>query len=449
MSLFETRQIYKVIEVTRMVKGLLEDSPISELWIEGEVSNFKYHTSGHIYFTLKDSHSQIRCAIFKPVASHLKFIPENGDSIIMYGRLTVYEVKGEYQIVGSRVEPLGIGALQQAFEKLKKKLEAEGLFDPAHKKPIPLISHRIGVITSSTGAAIRDIINIITRRFNNASILIHPVAVQGEGAAQEIAAAIKTMNEIEDIGVLIIGRGGGSIEDLWAFNEEIVVKSIYESRIPVISAVGHETDFTLADFVADYRAPTPSAAAEKAAPNKADLVNKLYSLNTRLRSQLRSRMELLKQRVKTAESRLQSKSGRDQIEQLRQKLDDLLSRGYDSLQSFISQNRINLDNYQEKLKLIGIPSKISEIHKDILNLEQRGIMGIKHLLNSKKDNFGTLIAKLNALSPLSVLQRGYSISLKHPSGEVIKDANDVSVGDKIKTRLAKGEIISEVEKTGT
>lgn len=447
MELFENRQIYKVTQVTRMVKAILEESPISELWVEGEVSNFIYHTSGHIYFTLKDSNSQIKCAIFKPIPSRLRFIPENGMSIILYGKLTVYESRGEYQIIGTRVEPLGIGALQMAFEQLKKRLEDEGLFDQAHKKPIPLVPKRIGVITSSTGAAIRDIINVITRRFSNISILLHPSAVQGEGAGQEIANAIKTMNEIGDLDVLIVGRGGGSLEDLWAFNEEIVARSIYESKIPIISAVGHEIDFTIADFVADFRAPTPSAAAEIVVANKADLVRRLNSLNTRLYSNLSSQVELLDKRLENAYNRLLSKSGKDRINMLRQELDDLVSRAQNSLNDFIYQNKVTLNSHREKLTYIGVPSKLSEMKKDVTNLEQRCVTSIKHIIESKDDDFRTSVAKLNALNPLSVLQRGYSISYRYPSGEVIKNPNDVSVGDKIRTRLANGEIICQVEES--
>ena len=259
--MLEARQIYKVSEVTGIVKRTLENSPIASLWLEGEVSNFVRHSSGHLYFTLKDSKSQIKCVIFRSSADRLRFAPESGISIILYGKLTVYEPRGEYQIIGTRVEPLGIGDLQLAFEQLKNRLGAEGLFDEAHKKPIPLVPQRVGVITSPTGAAIRDILNVMGRRFSNVSILIHPVSVQGNAAPGEIAAAIDTMNAVGGLDVLIVGRGGGSVEDLWAFNEEVVARSIYASEIPVISAVGHEIDFTISDFVADYRAPTPSAAA--------------------------------------------------------------------------------------------------------------------------------------------------------------------------------------------
>jgi exodeoxyribonuclease VII large subunit len=406
MEIFETetRQIYEVSEVTRIVKSILENSPVSTLWIQGEVSNFSQPASGHLYFTLKDSNSQIKCAIFRPAADRLRSMLEDGASIVLYGRLSVYEPRGEYQIIGTRVEPLGVGALQLAFEELKKRLQAEGLFDTAHKKPIPLVPQRVGVVTSPTGAAIRDILNVIGRRFSNVSVLIHPVTVQGEGSGKQIAAAIETMNQRGGLDVLIVGRGGGSAEDLWAFNEEVVARSIYASEIPVISAVGHEIDFTIADFVADFRAPTPSAAAEMVVANKADLVRSLEGLNTRLRSSIDNRVQLLKRRLEGTQYRLLSRDGRDRIHQHQQNIDDLL---------------------------------------------QRCAVSIQHLLKTRKDRFGKAIAELNALSPLAILQRGYSVCFRHPSRELVKSAAEVSVGDKVEVKLANGEIICEVERALT
>lgn len=445
MSFFDAQRIYKVSEVTKRVKALLEDSPIAELWVEGEVSNFKAHTSGHLYFTLKDSDSQIRCVVYKSVADRLRFVPENGISIVMYGRLTVYEPRGDYQVIGLRVEPLGLGALQLAFEQLKKRLEAEGLFDVSNKKPIPLVPRRVGVVTSPTGAAIRDILNIMGRRFSNVSVLIHPVAVQGEGAAEEIAAAIKTMNEIGGLDVLIVGRGGGSMEDLWAFNEEVVARSVYASKIPVISAVGHEIDFTIADFVADRRAPTPSAAAEMVVANKADLVRQLENLNVRLYSLIASRIELLQKSLESLQHRLLSQSGQDRINLHRQRIDDILSRSYNVLDSSVSRWKVFLVNYREKLLYIGIPARISDMQKSLVNLEQNCIVNMRHLLESRVDRFKTALAGLNALNPLSVLQRGYSICFRHPSREVVKGAWEVSVGDKLGVKLASGEVVCEVK----
>jgi exodeoxyribonuclease VII large subunit len=447
MDLFETQHIYKVSEVTKIVKSILEESHIANLWVEGEVSNFRIPSSGHQYFILKDPNSQIKCVIYRSSASRLRFVPEDGISVILYGKLTVYEPRGEYQIVGTRMEPLGVGALQLAFEQLKQRLEEEGLFDEAHKKPIPLIPHRVGVITSPTGAAIRDILNVTGRRFSSVSILLHPARVQGEGAAREIAAAIDTMNKIGGVDVLIVGRGGGSVEDLWAFNEEVVARSIYASEIPVISAVGHEIDFTISDFVADRRAPTPSAAAEMVVANKVDLVSRLNSLNARIASSINNRIGRLRERQESTQRRLLSRDGTDKIHSFQQNIDDLLSRARNALTNSVERRRGVLENYSEKLTYIGIPAQISEMRKDIGNLEQRCIINMRHLLKSRADKFKTFIAELNALSPLAILQRGYSICYRHPSREVIKNAAEVSVGDKVGVKLANGDLICEVEQT--
>ena len=377
----DTRQVYKVSEVTRIVKSVLENSLISTLWVEGEVSNFSQPSSGHLYFTLKDAKSQIKCAIFRPAADRLRGMLEDGASVILYGRLSVYEPRGEYQIIGTRVEPLGLGALQLAFERLKKRLEAEGLFDEAHKKPIPLVPQKVGVITSPTGAAIRDILNVMDRRFSNVSVLIYPTTVQGEGAAKQIAAAIDTMNQLGGLDVLIVGRGGGSAEDLWAFNEEIVARSIYASEVPVISAVGHEIDFTIAD--------------------KAALVRNLAGINTRLRSNMDKQMQLLGRRLENIQNRLLSKSGLDRVHMLQQNIDDLL---------------------------------------------QRCTVNIQHSLEARRDRFRKSVAELNALSPLAILERGYSVCFQYPSKKLVKSATEVSAGDKVEIKLANGEIICEVER---
>lgn len=280
---FATKQpkIFTVSELTKSVRGLLEGH-FSEVWVSGEISNFRSPGSGHYYFTLKDETAQLAAVMFRGSNAKLPFKPEDGLEVICHGRLTVYESRGQYQIVVDYCEPKGLGALQLAFEQLKKKLQAEGLFDPAHKKKLPFLPRKIGIVTSPTGAAIRDILNILGRRLPGVDILVVPVKVQGEGSADEIAQAIGWLNVREDIDVMIVGRGGGSLEDLWAFNEEVVGRAIFASRIPVISAVGHEIDFTIADFVADVRAPTPSAAAELAVPNRDDLLTSLADMKRRL-----------------------------------------------------------------------------------------------------------------------------------------------------------------------
>lgn len=443
MSLFGYRQIFKVSEVTKIIKSLLESSPISDLWIEGEVSNFKSHpASGHLYFTLKDENSQISCVIFKYTAERLKFIPENGISIVLYGKLTVYEPNGNYQIIGTRVEPLGLGALQLAFEQLKQKLFAEGLFDQSHKKTIPLLPKRIGIITSPSGAAIRDMLTIISKRFYNASILIHPVTVQGETAPREISDAIKTMNQIGDLDVIIIGRGGGSIEDLWAFNEEIVARSIYESQIPIISAVGHEVDFTIADFVADYRAPTPSAAAEMVIAKKDDLLQTIYNFNNRMSSAIKNTLNSHRIRLDRNMRKLLTLDSRNRIHTFQQTIDYLLVRATNAFNKSIEQKRSCISSYKERLEYIGLNTKVLESRQRVKELEHRIISDIKLYLSSISDKLGTLIARLEALSPLSVLQRGYSISFFN--NRIIRDISEVSIGDIIEVRLKNGIIISKV-----
>ncbi len=443
MSLFDSKQKYTVSEVTRIIKSILESSPISELWIEGEVSNFTRQPSRSLYFTLKDKDSQISCVIFKYSAKGLKFMPEDGVSILLYGKLTVYEPRGNYQIIGTRVEPLGLGALQLAFEQLKQKLSAEGLFDQSHKKPIPLVPKRIGIITSPAGAAIRDMLSIISKRFYNVSILIHPVTVQGESAGKEIADAIKTMNEIGDLDVIIIGRGGGSIEDLWAFNEEIVARSIYASKIPIISAVGHEIDFTIADFVADYRAPTPSAAAEIVIAKKDELLKTIYNFNSRMNSAMKNHINFYKIRLDRSIHKLLSLSGKDRIYTLQQTIDYLMIRAENAINKTIEQKKLRLNSYKERLSNIGLSAKILETRQKVINTEQRINSSIKLYLSSVSDKLSALTGRLEALSPLSVLKRGYSISFLH--NRIIKDISEISIGDIIETRLKNGIIISEVK----
>ncbi|MBD3183663.1 exodeoxyribonuclease VII large subunit [Candidatus Poribacteria bacterium] len=447
MDLFEVdpRRIYKVSEVTRIIRDVLEESPVSTLWVEGEVSNVSRPASGHIYFSLKDSRSQIRCVIFKNSVNRLKFKPENGISVLLYGNISVYEPRGEYQIIGTRLEPLGLGSLQLAFEQLKERLEKEGLFAPENKAPIPLIPKRVGVVTSATGAAIRDILNVMGRRFSSVSVLLYPVTVQGDGAAREIAEAIFTLNEIGDIDVLIVGRGGGSIEDLWAFNEEIVARSIYESKIPVISAVGHEIDFTIADFVADHRAPTPSAAAELVVANKADLINKLENLRARLFSSINNQQNILHQRVGNAEKRLMARDSREIINSQRQKIDEQISRLQRTLTNTIQHWRKDFQNSSEKLRYVGLPSRIKNMKRVKENFEKRLNVSIKHIMDARQKSFKSLVAQLNALSPLDVLQRGYSICYKHPDGELVTDANQISTGEKLELKLAKGRVLCRAD----
>lgn len=395
------RRILTVSDLTGLIKAALEES-FYDIWMEGEISNLRIPTSGHVYLTLKDKASQIRAVIFKSSAKNIKFELKDGMHIICHGKITVYDVRGEYQIVIDTVEPQGIGALQLAFEQLKEKLLKEGLFDAKRKRPIPLLPGKIGIITSPTGAAIRDMLNIINRRFANVHIIINPVPVQGEGAGIEIARAIEEMNGFEDIDVVIVGRGGGSLEDLWAFNEEVVARAIYNSRIPVISAVGHEIDFTISDFVADLRAPTPSAAAELVVKNKQDLMESLSHIFSRL-----------KNGIKTL---------------------------FDAKRSVL----------REEIRAMKDPAtRINEYIQRIDDLSIRLSGGIGRYLDGLKKQAEAAAGKLNALSPLATLSRGYSIAMKLPEMQIIKDAKDIQKGDEVNIRLHKGEIICVVAKSKT
>ena len=393
-------KIYTVSEITREIKNLLEQS-FPTLWVEGEISNYILHSSGHRYFSLKDENAQIRCVLFRWEGRRLGFEPQDGMKVYALGNLTVYEKSGQYQLSVIRLHPVGIGELELAFQQLKERLYNEGLFDEAHKKPIPEYPQTIGVVTSPTGAAIRDIINIIHRRDPGVKIILYPARVQGEGAGEEIAQAIRDFNEYKKVDLLIVGRGGGSLEDLWAFNEEVVARAIYNSEIPVISAVGHEVDFTIADFVADLRAPTPSAAAELAVKNRLETVKEVKNLFKTLISTQRLIIEDYKSRINSARESYGFRRAIDLIAQKAQRADELL----------------------------------------------RGLLKeIKNYFDSKKKSLSLVSGKLNALSPLAVLERGFSLTRKLPQMEIIRDASSLRLKDEIEVKFFRGRIEAEVKK---
>ncbi len=393
-----TRKIFSVSEITSQLKGLIEES-FTPLWIEGEISNLRQPSSGHLYFTLKDEMSQIPVVMFRYKQESLKFKLEDGLKVIAYGKLTVYERGGQYQIIVQEVEPKGIGSLQMAFEQLKKRLLAEGLFDSNHKVPIPLLPQRIGVVTSLTGAAFQDILNVMRRRFSNIEIILNPVPVQGEGAAEKISQAISELDGLGEVDVIIVGRGGGSLEDLWAFNEETVARAIYDCRTPVISAVGHEIDWTIADFVADLRAPTPSAAAEMVIGKKEEFLEKIETLHTRITSSVKGIIEKKRFSLENLIASYGFRHPKDLVRQYGQRVDELAY-------------------------LIG--------------------SGITRQISFIKEKMGALLRHLEALSPLAVLQRGYSITFKLPQKSVVKSCRDVSREEEIETRLSEGSLVSRV-----
>ncbi len=393
------RRVYKISELNNLTKELLEGQ-FSDIWLEGEISNFKQHTSGHLYFALKDEVAQIQAVMFKWQASYLKFRPEDGLKVIVKGKVSLFVKAGKYQFVVSYIEPLGAGPLQVAFEQLKRKLEGEGLFNDEYKKELPLLVQKMVIVTSPTGAAVHDMLSIMERRFSNVHVLIYPVHVQGELAAGEIAAAISDINEhFTDIDVIIIGRGGGSLEDLWPFNEEVVARAIYKSRLPVISAVGHEVDYSIADFVSDLRAPTPSAAIELVIANKTELEERLSSLFARMVSSMEFMFGDYRNRYRRARE----------------------NRVFRRPMEFCERFQQEADYYLERIST-----------------------SVSHYVRLKDDYVRSVIGKLNALSPLNVLSRGYGITWKLKNNEVLRDTAMVNVGEKVKTRLHKGEIICEV-----
>jgi exodeoxyribonuclease VII large subunit len=391
------QRVYSVSELTKAIKGELEEQ-FTNIWVEGEISNLATPQSGHTYFTLKDESSQIRVVLFKSAGKLLKFQLEHGLKILARGAISVYAPRGEYQLIINYVEPRGAGALQLAFEQLKKRLAEEGLFDQKFKKPLPMLPHKIGVVTSPTGAAIRDILNIVTRRFANVQILIAPVRVQGAEAPGEIVRAIEMLNRLPDVDVLIVGRGGGSLEDLWAFNDEAVARSIFASRIPVISAVGHEIDYTIADFVADLRAPTPSAAAELVVQNKENLIYTVQTLNTRLQNTLVNFISRLKERIQ-----------------------------------------------QYTLRLEDPRKRISELQQWLDENQHRMLTLFRHYLEKQRYQLGTSVGKLNNLNPLTLLARGYAICRDAKSLRTIKTVTDIEIGEDVLVRLSEGELECKVK----
>ncbi len=392
-----------VSELNTFIKMLLESAPtLNDVYVKGEISNFKNHiSSGHFYFSLKDKDSQIKAVMFRSSASKMKFIPENGMMVVAHGRVASYVRDGQYQLYADSMEPDGVGALYVAFEQLKQRLAAQGVFAPEKKKPLPKIPKTIGVITSPTGAAVRDIINISTRRFPFAKIVVYPALVQGENAASSLISGIRYFNDTGSADVIIIGRGGGSIEDLWAFNDENLAKTVCASEIPVISAVGHETDFTICDFAADLRAPTPSAAAELAVPDTAEL---------------------------------------------KHKINNIISRESAVLLQMLSAKRETLARYEKSRYLSSPGHMIDDRRMALVFSSERLMTSAAHVNEIKKHALSALSGKLEALSPLAVLSRGYGV-VSSEEGKVIKEIADVSVGDKITVKVRDGEIYAGVSGT--
>jgi exodeoxyribonuclease VII large subunit len=437
-------RVYSVRELTGDVRAILE-AAFDAIWVDGEISNLRQAQSGHCYFVLKDDKAQIRCVMFRNARAGMKYRLKDGDRVLVSGRVTVYEARGEYQIIVDAVEPKGLGALQRAFEELKAKLKAEGLFDEAKKKEIPAFPCKVGVVTSATGAAVRDILQIIRRRNPAVSVLLHPVKVQGEGAAGEIAAAIAEMNRRKDIDVLIVGRGGGSIEDLWGFNEEVVARAIHASKIPLVSAVGHEIDFTIADFAADLRAPTPSAAAELVVPVFAETVRNIRALSETLVASMQRRVEGYRGLLKLCIERRFFREPLEILEPGKQRLDDLNLRLARGLDQWVARNRQRLESRVRQL-LFASPSKsLLKLEDKRMSLHHQLVHQAGGRLALTRGRFEGVLKNLHAVSPLAVLERGYSITTRE--GRALRSSGEVKPGETVEVRLGKGGLECTVDKT--
>ena len=436
------RRIYTVSELTFKVKNLLEES-YPFVWINGEISNFRVPASGHYYFTLKDEAAQINAVMFRNQNRTLIFDPEDGMNITGLGRISVYEPRGTYQIIFEYLEPKGTGAIQLAFEQLKTRLFEEGLFDEAHKTPLPFLPKKISIITSPTGAVVHDILKIINRRFSNLQIEIIPVKVQGDGAEHEIVSAIEMLNLRSNSDLAILARGGGSLEDFHAFNAEIVARAIFASNIPIISAVGHETDFCIADFVADLRAPTPSAAAELAVPLKQDLLKRVSELSTLIGMRFVRNLEDLQFRVQEMSNRLVHPNRK--IIDLRLKLDDLMTRLVKTFNKTIVQQHKGVKWQTERL-FANNPLVRTKFLKDKLDLNHGKLLNYKDIfITTKRFLLREAMAGLHALSPEATLSRGYSITRTIPDAAVVRDPKKVSIGQDLEVTVAKGLLICKVK----
>jgi exodeoxyribonuclease VII large subunit len=439
----ESPEIWTVAQLTRRVKTLLE-SQIGAVWVCGEISNWKLAASGHAYFTLKDAESEIAAVMFRGRLNGLKFAPESGLEVVAHGQVTVYERRGNYQIVLDDMQPKGLGALQLAFEQLKKKLEAEGLFDPRHKKPLPLLPRRIGVVTSPTGAAIRDILNVLQRRFGNIHVILYPARVQGEGAAAQIVAGIRTL-DAWGVDVMIVGRGGGSMEDLWCFNEEAVVRAVFAARTPVISAVGHEIDFTLTDFAADLRAPTPSAAAEIVVQEQQALLEKVRILERRLGHSQSQRVERFRHRLNVVRNSFAFRRPEELLRQRRQQYDELRMRLESGMLEVVEAGGLRVDRAGRALGLLSPVNRVRQALERFTGLRQRLAQGAYSTAERARGRLRPLVAQLDALSPLAILSRGYALAWKLPERALIRSARDLAAGDDIWLRFGAGGAAATVK----
>jgi exodeoxyribonuclease VII large subunit len=439
------RRVYSVTELTVRVRDLLEEA-LQEVWIEGELSNCR-PWNGHLYFTLKDDGSQLRGFMFRSSVRYLKFKPTDGTRVVARGRLTVYEPKGEYQLVCEHLEPQGLGALQLAFEQLKKRLEADGLFDAGRKRPLPALPRKIGVVTSLDGAAIRDIIKVLRRRYANAHVIISPARVQGADAAPEIARSLRQISRVPGVDVVIVGRGGGSIEDLWAFNEEQDARAIAKVPVPVISAVGHETDVTIADFVADVRAPTPSAAAELVVARKDEFCGRIDRLQDRLTAAMRSRTQSLSRRVHMAGARPAFAAYPARIAMRGRHVSELQHALTRALRAAIAARGRRVLALERQLATFDAGRRLAAIRARLIGADGRLRNAAVRRHDRAQAQVQGIAGRLESLSPLAVLGRGYAVAWNADKTRVIRDATTVAAGDTIRVTVARGEVECQVRGT--
>jgi exodeoxyribonuclease VII large subunit len=447
-----TRRVWTVQDLVSAVRSQLERE-YTDVWVEGEISNFRPAESGHLYFTLKENGAQIRVVMFRMQARLLRFRPENGLQVVARGRVTVYEARGELQISAEYLEPKGAGALQVAFEQLKAKLAAEGLFDTSRKKPIPALPRRIGLVTSPRGAALQDMLNILRRRHENVHILIYPAQVQGEAAAGEVSAGIRFFNraasnlpEKKPVDVIIVARGGGSIEDLAAFNDEALARVVAESKVPVISAVGHETDFTILDFVADLRAPTPSAAAELVIRSKHELDERLTSMGNRMSKAIRYYLLMARQALTERAQHAALVGMREALNRRQQRLDEAIYQVGDIQRGILQQYRRRLDLAATRIQHHDLRRRVAALRREMDARTVALANATRRVLQDRRTWVQHRAARLDALSPLKVLERGYALVFDG-AGNLVKDAVQVGVGEEIRARVARGEISAVVKQS--
>jgi exodeoxyribonuclease VII large subunit len=440
------RDIYSVSRLNQEARLLLEQG-FPRIWLEGELSNVSRPSSGHLYFTLKDARAQIRAAMFRSRNQAIRFRPEEGLQVLVRGRISLYEPRGDYQLIVDQMEEAGDGALRRAFEELKRKLDAEGLFDAARKQPLPTLPSRIGVITSPSGAAVRDVISVLRRRFPAIPVLIYPVAVQGKEAGSEIANAIRLASRRAECDVLILTRGGGSLEDLWPFNEEVVARAIHDCRVPLVSAVGHEIDFTIADFVADRRAATPSAAAELVVPDQLEWLARLTQLSARLENRLRQLLSDDQRRMAWLEQRLQQLHPGQYLRQQAQRLDELEQRARLLIEIKFNRLQYSIKELNEELQRHSPTQLLGRLRLQQDLLAQRLGTAVLGLLAEKRRRLELACRSLDTISPLATLQRGYAIVSQLPERRILRQAASVKAGDRLEARLAEGTLVCTVDAT--